>query len=64
MVGNPPWVTNAELGSLGSVNLPEKSNFQNLGGFNTFNPSDVNFGKASSTISDPRRLQIGAEYKF
>jgi len=39
-------------------------NFQNLGGFNTFNPADVNFGKASNTISDPRRLQIGAEYKF
>jgi predicted RNA methylase len=29
VVGNPPWVTNAELGALGSSNLPEKSNFQN-----------------------------------
>lgn len=29
VIGNPPWVTNAELGTLGSRNLPEKSNFQN-----------------------------------
>jgi len=29
VVGNPPWVTNAALGALGSANLPEKSNFQN-----------------------------------
>ncbi|PQO31883.1 SAM-dependent methyltransferase [Bremerella cremea] len=29
ILGNPPWVTNSELGSLGSGNLPTKSNFQN-----------------------------------
>ena len=28
ILGNPPWVTNSELASLGSSNLPEKSNFQ------------------------------------
>jgi len=28
IVGNPPWVTNSELGALGSANLPAKSNFQ------------------------------------
>src|SRR5262245_22023446 len=28
VLGNPPWVTNAQLSSLGSSNLPEKSNFQ------------------------------------
>ncbi len=28
IVGNPPWVTNAKLGTLGSSNLPNKSNFQ------------------------------------
>jgi len=32
VVGNPPWVTNAVLGALGSSNLPEKSNFQNRRG--------------------------------
>jgi hypothetical protein len=47
-----------------TVDLLNVFNFQNLGGFNTFNPADVNFGKASSTTSDARRLQIGAEYKF
>ncbi len=32
-IGNPPWVTNSELGKLLSKNLPEKSNFQKLSGF-------------------------------
>ncbi len=31
-IGNPPWVTNAELGSLGSINLPKKSNVKGLKG--------------------------------
>lgn len=34
IVGNPPWVTNAELGTLRSSNLPEKSNIDNLRGIN------------------------------
>lgn len=33
VVGNPPWVTNAELGGLESGNLPAKSNFKGLSGF-------------------------------
>jgi hypothetical protein len=32
VIGNPPWVTNAQLGSLGSLNLPAKSNIRNLRG--------------------------------
>jgi len=28
ILGNPPWVTNAMLGSLNSLNLPTKSNFK------------------------------------
>jgi len=28
LLGNPPWVTNAELGSLQSANLPTKTNFK------------------------------------
>lgn len=32
IIGNPPWVTNAELGSLGGSNLPFKSNFRNQAG--------------------------------
>lgn len=32
ILGNPPWVTNSELGELNSCNLPKKSNFQNYEG--------------------------------
>ncbi len=32
VLGNPPWVTNSELGTLCSANLPEKSNYQNRRG--------------------------------
>jgi len=46
VVGNPPWVTNAELGSLGSDNLPEKRNFQNLSGI------DAVTGKSNFDISE------------
>ena len=33
VIGNPPWVTNAAIGVLNGSNLPQKSNFQGLGGF-------------------------------
>lgn len=32
VIGNPPWVTNAELGVLGSDNLPDKRNLKGLNG--------------------------------
>jgi hypothetical protein len=32
ILGNPPWVTNSELGSLNAKNLPDKSNFKLLNG--------------------------------
>ncbi len=32
VVGNPPWVTNSELGILGSENLPHKKNIKGLRG--------------------------------
>ena len=32
VIGNPPWVTNAALGVLGSNNLPVKKNVKRLGG--------------------------------
>jgi len=31
IIGNPPWVTNSELGTLDSANLPIKSNFGRAG---------------------------------
>lgn len=32
VLGNPPWVTNAAMGSLGGANLPKKSNVDGLRG--------------------------------
>ena len=57
-----PQISGTTLGV--TVDLFNVFNYQNLGCFNTFNPSDTNFGKASCVISDPRRLQVGAEYNF
>ena len=46
IIGNPPWVTNAELGRLGSANLPFKSNFRNEVGI------DAITGKSNFDISE------------
>lgn len=46
VIGNPPWVTNSKLGSLGSQNLPEKSNFQGLRGF------EARTGKSNFDIAE------------
>jgi len=32
VIGNPPWVTNSELGTINSKNLPNKSNFKKHNG--------------------------------
>lgn len=45
-VGNPPWVTNSELGLINSSNLPVKTNFQKLNGF------DAITGKSNFDISE------------
>lgn len=39
-------------------------NYQNFGCFNTYDPANVDFGKANCVVADPRRAQIGAEYSF
>jgi hypothetical protein len=46
VIGNPPWVTNAGLGVLGSSNLPEKTNLQNHVGL------DALTGKSNFDISE------------
>jgi len=46
VLGNPPWVTNAALGVIGSANLPAKTNFQNHVGF------AAKTGKANFDISE------------
>lgn len=54
VLGNPPWVTNAELGRLGSSNLPEKSNVHQHGGF------DALTGKSNFDISEWILLKVAA----
>ena len=46
VLGNPPWVTNSQLGTIGSNNLPKKSNFQNHVGL------DAMTGKSNFDISE------------
>lgn len=46
IIGNPPWITNAGMGVIGGKNLPEKSNFQKLGGL------AAKTGKANFDISE------------
>lgn len=46
VLGNLPWVTNAHLSTLGSQNLPTKSNFQGRNGL------DAITGKANFDISE------------
>ncbi|MCC6492576.1 MAG: SAM-dependent DNA methyltransferase [Pirellulales bacterium] len=52
VIGNPPWVTNAALSSLGSVNLPVKSNFHGYRGF------DAKTGKSNFDISEWMLLHL------
>ena len=46
IVGNPPWVTNSELSSIDSTNLPSKSNSQRYNGL------DALTGKSNFDISE------------
>lgn len=46
IVGNPPWVTSAALGSMGSSNLPPKSNIHALKGI------DAVTGKSNFDVSE------------
>lgn len=52
VLGNPPWVTNSELASLSSANLPAKSNFQKRAGL------DAITGKANFDISEWMLIQL------
>lgn len=51
IVGNPPWVTSADIGRLKGSNLPEKSNFQKYTGFEAVT------GKANFDISEWMLIQ-------
>jgi hypothetical protein len=46
IIGNPPWITNSDLGQLRSDNLPKKSNFQGLRGL------EARTGKSNFDIAE------------
>ena len=46
VIGNPPWVTSADLGSVRSRNVPSKTNFQRRAGL------DARTGKSNFDISE------------
>lgn len=52
VLGNLPWVTNSQQGSIGGVNLPKKSNFQNHTGL------DAITGKSNFDISEWMLIQL------
>ena len=52
VIGNPPWVTNSALGSIGSENLPAKTNFHGHNGF------AAKTGKANFDISEWMLLKL------
>ncbi len=52
VIGNPPWVTNSELGTLQSKNLPKKSNFKSYKGI------DAITGKGNFDIGEYISIQI------
>ncbi|MBI3536777.1 MAG: SAM-dependent DNA methyltransferase, partial [Chloroflexi bacterium] len=60
VLGNPPWVTNAELGALSSRNLPKKRNLKLLNGI------DALTGKSNFDISESiilRLLDLFSSYR-
>ncbi len=52
VVGNPPWVTSAGLGAIGSENVPQKQNFKKLSGF------DARTGKSNFDVSEWMILRL------
>ena len=52
VVGNPPWVTSAGLGTIGSQNLPKKQNFKGLSGI------DAVTGKSNFDVSEWMILRL------
>ncbi len=52
IIGNPPWVTNADLGALESHNLPKKRNFKALAGL------EARTGKSNFDISEWMLIQL------
>ena len=56
-IGNPPWVTNSELSSIESINLPKKSNIKNLRGIEAIT------GKSNFDITEYIIIRLLEEFK-
>jgi 16S rRNA A1518/A1519 N6-dimethyltransferase RsmA/KsgA/DIM1 with predicted DNA glycosylase/AP lyase activity len=56
IIGNPPWVTNSQLSSMDSDNLPAKSNFKGYAGL------DAMTGKGNFDIAENIILRLLSEF--
>ena len=56
-IGNPPWITNSELSSIGSINLPRKTNIKNLRGIEAIT------GKSNFDITEYIIIRLLDEFK-
>ena len=52
VIGNPPWVTNSAVATLGGANLPNKTNFHKFNGF------DAVTGKSNFDVSEWMLLHL------
>jgi len=52
VIGNPPWITSAELSAIKGKNVPKKSNFLNLSGI------EAKTGKSNFDISEWMLLEL------
>lgn len=57
VLGNPPWVTSAELGTLHSRNIPKKSNFKRLRGI------DAMTGKSNFDLTEYILIKLATELR-
>lgn len=57
VIGNPPWITNSELGKIGSGNLPEKENRKNQKGL------EAVLGNSNFDISETIILNLLEKFK-
>jgi hypothetical protein len=56
-IGNPPWVTNSELSSIDSVNIPEKRNIKNLRGIEAIT------GKSNFDVTEYIIIKLLEEFR-
>ena len=58
-----PQIGGTSLGA--TLDVFNVFNYQNFGCYDTgFGTPNLNLGKANCVVSDPRHVQIGAEYNF